>query len=346
MEQMRDESVAERIVRATNHVRTALLAGYTTYRDLGTEALQTADIGLRDSINRGLLPGPRLFVATHALAPTGGYEIRSENIMGGLRLPQASEVGDGPQAVRRAVRRRVGDGCDIIKFYAEYRSKPLRFPPGLRFPPPEPNPQTLLFSQEEMDMIAQEAKMANLPVAAHVGTSKGALMAAKAGVTSIEHAFDGPPGAAFAEMRKNGVIWVPTLAVFEKYRPDFSEALTWTKKAYDAGIRLAAGGDTGAFAHGQNARELELMVQAGLPIEAVLEACTIGGWESCGGDKCGFKFGWFEEGNRADIIALDSDPRENKHALRKVSFVMKDGRVWKKGGVAVDMIENDHCWDV
>lgn len=86
------------------------------------------------------------------------------------------------------------------------------------------------------------------------------------------------------------------------------------------------------------------MRDSGLPIEAVLEACFVGGWDACGGDLCGVKFGWFDEGVRADIIALDTDPREDPHALRKVSFVMKDGRVWKQNGKAVGMIEDDHPW--
>ena len=111
-------------------------------------------------------------------------------------------------------------------------------------------------------------------------------------------------------MRKNGCIWVPTLATAEAEAPQF---LGWckaaVKKAHDKGVRLAAGGDTGAFHHGLNVREMEVMIEAGIPLEDVLEACTVGGWEACGGDQCGFRFGWFEKGNRADIIALETDPR-------------------------------------
>jgi imidazolonepropionase-like amidohydrolase len=118
LNQMRDESFVERIVRATNHVREALMAGYTTYRDLGTEGLGDADVSFRDTINRGIIPGPRLFVATEILASSGGYEVRQENKMGGTIVPNISYPVDGPVAARAAVRRRIGAGCDIVKVYA------------------------------------------------------------------------------------------------------------------------------------------------------------------------------------------------------------------------------------
>jgi imidazolonepropionase-like amidohydrolase len=344
---MRDESMVERVVRATNHCRAALLAGYTTYRDLGSEGMESLDANLRDCINRGLVPGPRLFVATHALAGTGGYDLRSENAMNGVRLPHISEPCDGPDAVRRAVRKRVAAGADVIKFYADYRRKVMRFPQvqahsyagSIQFLPKDPNPAVPLFCQEEMDVIVEEAKLADLPVAAHAGTLKGAMMAVRAGVTSLEHGTE-PSEELFHEMKRQETIYVPTLAVFERLadQQTLRRLQRMTRTAHEIGVRVAAGGDTGAFNHGENAREMELMIQAGIPVEDVLEACTIGGWEACGGGKCGFKFGWFDEGNRADLIALESDPREDKDALRRVEFVMKDGRVWKRGGKPVGMV--------
>lgn len=355
---MRDESIIERTVRATNHVRAALLSGYTTYRDLGTEAMENFDANLRDAINRGLLAGPRLFVATHAIASSASYEIRSENRMNGLVLPQASDAEDGPWALRGAVRRRVGDGADVIKFYADYRRKVMRFPPlpphvvvgggggGVRFPPDhaEMNPAIPLFSQEEMTAIVEEAKLAKLPVVAHAGSLEGATLAVRAGVTSLEHVNESTD-ELFAEMRQRGTIFVPTLAVFASQgtAADLQKLQARVKKAHDMGVRLAAGGDTGTFAHGEGVRELELMIQAGVPVEDVLEACTVGGWEACGKDLCGYRFGFFEEGARADIIALETDPREDVRALRKVSFVMKDGEVYKKDGVPVNW-PAEHKW--
>ncbi|KAL2023575.1 hypothetical protein VTK56DRAFT_2183 [Thermocarpiscus australiensis] len=360
-QQMRDQSAVERIVRATNHARAALLAGYTTYRDLGTEALGRADAALRDCVSRGLTPGPRLLVATEALASSGSYEIRVENRLArlaapgaeaelGLSVPRAADVADGVSGVRAAVRRRVGDGADVIKFYADYRRKVMRFPPDVPgpggkvlFPPARRNPAVPLYSQEEMDAIVAEGRLAELPVAAHAGETRAALMATRAGVTTVEHIFedsDGIMDQLLAEMARRGTIWVPTLATAEALvSPEMYRALKIAvKKAYDSGVRIAAGGDTGTFNHGLNAREMEIMIESGIPVEDALVAGTVRGWEACGGDECGFRFGWFEKGNRADIVALDADPREDARALRKVSFVMKDGRVWKRDGLPVDMI--------
>jgi len=123
-----DESLVESIVRATNHCRATLLAGYTTYRDLGTEEFGSADVNSRDSINRGIILGPRLFVATETIASNSGYAIRQENT-GGTSVPRISDPADGVDGVRAAVRRRLGVGADIVKFYADYRKRQLRFPP-------------------------------------------------------------------------------------------------------------------------------------------------------------------------------------------------------------------------
>jgi imidazolonepropionase-like amidohydrolase len=165
------------------------------------------------------------------------------------------------------------------------------------------------------------------------------MMAVRAGVTSLEHGSEATD-ELFHEMRKRGTIYVPTLAAMEKILNGEIEAfMVKVKTAHKLGVRIAAGGDTGVFAHGENARELELLVKAGIPVEHVLEACTIGGWEVCGGEKCGFRFGWFEKGCRADIIALESDPRKDIEALRRVGFVMKDGRVWKRDGVPVGVLQ-------
>ncbi|KAK5991022.1 hypothetical protein PT974_09298 [Cladobotryum mycophilum] len=346
-EQMRDESIVERTIRATTHARRALVSGYTTYRDLGSEGMGAFDVSLRDAINRGLAPGPRLFVATHALTSTGSYEVRTENAANGVTGPQISDPCDGPVGVRRAVRRRVADGADVIKFYADYRRKVMRFPPlqthpyigGIPHAPRNANPQVIMFTQEEMNAIVDEAKLANLPVACHAGSTKGAIMAAKAGVTSIEH---GESGSAelIQEMLQNDCIYVPTLAATEvMHKQELASMQKFVKQAYDAGVRLAAGGDTGVFNHGEGVREMELMIEAGIPVEDVLEACMVGGWEACGKDACGYQFGWLARGARADVIALDSDPRADNEALRKVIFVMKDGKIWRRDTVPAGLIQ-------
>ena len=351
LNQMRDESLVERVIRATNHCRTALLAGYTTYRDLGTESAQDADVHIRNAINRGIMPGPRIYCVTECLASSGGYEIRHENKIGGAEAPRISDPCDGPIACRAGVRRRLGAGADLIKFYADYRKRALRFPesswpgcPGIMFPPEQAglagqrNPNLLLFNQDEMDEIVKEAKLARAPVAAHASSAEAVCMAAKAGVTTIEHGFELMEGTeTMAEMKKNGTIFVPTLAVCELFL-DIEPILAQVKEAFDRGIKLACGGDTGAFAHGDNAREIELMLQAGVPLEDVLTAATLHGWEACGGDWCGRKFGSIEEGWAADLVALDGDVRDDARALRRVDFVMKDAQVWKRDGKAIGMV--------
>ncbi|OIW28256.1 hypothetical protein CONLIGDRAFT_370487 [Coniochaeta ligniaria NRRL 30616] len=353
LHQMRDESLVERVVRATNHVRAALMAGYTTYRDLGTEGLRDADVHFRDTINRGLIPGPRMFVATECIASSGGYETRMENTLPGgvgATAPRISDPADGIYGVRAAVRRRLGAGADIVKFYADYRKRALRFPSGgwpgqcpIEFPPSghllhgDRNPNVLLFTQEEMDAMVDEARASKVPIAAHAQSPEAVVMAAKAGVTSIEHGA-WPSEEALQAMKDNQTIFVPTLAVFDLELNDGSEEgersrqaiLAHTKAAFDKGIKIACGGDTGAFAHGDNARELELLVEAGVPLLDVLQGATLHGWESCGGDLCGRRFGSLRAGWAADIIALDGDPTQDLAVLRRPVFVMKDGRVYKQ----------------
>lgn len=348
--QKRDESIPERIIRAVNHCRTALLAGYTTYRDLGSENMSTFDANVRDAIARGLTPGPRLLVATRVLASTGTLALRTENAANGHVLPDAAgpDVVDGILEARKAVRRRIAEGADIIKVFVDYRRRIMRSPPAqphpykasVLHPPRVPNPDVVSFSQEEVDAIVAEARMAGCPVSAHAHTKEGALIAVRAGVHTLEHVVVNGDEEVFTAMKEKGVILLPTLSVLEKLQPPekFQDILRTVKTAWDIGVRIACGGDTGTFSHGDNAREMELLVKSGIPIEDVLDMCLIGGWESCGGDLCGRRFGWWEDGSQADIIALENDPRENTDALRQVSFVMKDAKVWKQDGIAIGML--------
>lgn len=314
-------------------------------RDLGSEGMQESDANLRDAIARGLTPGPRLFVATKVLASTGSFECRTENSAGGHCLPAGADAVDGVEQCRQAVRRRIAAGADIIKFFADYRRRIMRSPPAQQHPyipsvlhpPADPNPDYMVFSQAEMDVIVSEAALARCPVSAHCCTLEGALAAIRAGVNSIEHAYFSTD-EMFHEMVRKKVIFVPTLAIAEKlHAKRFKEILAQVKRAYDLGVRIACGGDTGTYPHGDNVRELELMVEAGIPVADVLESCTVGGWESCGGDLSGRRFGWFDTGLQADIIALDENPEESPSAMRKVNFVMKDAQVWKRGGRPVGM---------
>ncbi|KAJ3560128.1 hypothetical protein NPX13_g9415 [Xylaria arbuscula] len=318
---MRDESLVERVVRATNHAKAALMAGFTTYRDLGTEGLRDADVHFRDTINRGIIPGPRMFVATECIASSGGYEIRHENSLPGVgnSVLRISDSADGIDGVRAAVRRRIGAGADVIKFYADYGKRRLRFPapawPGAKeveFPPPQESLKSgsnrvfPLFTQEEMNAMVAEAKVSRAPIVAHAESPEAVTMAAKAGVTSIEHGGI-PDDAALEAMRKTETIFVPTLSVYdqqlrrqgncsESAEREFQGILAHAKAAYDKGIKLACGGDVGAFPHGENIREFEFMLVAGIPLPDVLQAATLHGWEACGGDLCGRRFGSIEGG--------------------------------------------------
>ncbi|KAI0160739.1 hypothetical protein GGR57DRAFT_490363 [Xylariaceae sp. FL1272] len=346
LNQMRDESYVERIVRATNHASTALMAGYTTYRDLGTEGLRDADVHFRNAVNRGIIKGPRMFAASECIASSGGYGIRHENSLpGGLgtSVPRISDRADGPWSVRAAVRRRIAAGADISPAWPG--AKEVEFPPVDDPLTGDQNvsPDVLLFTEEEMAAMVSEAKRSRVPVAAHASSPEAIIMASNAGVTTIEHGF-GMNDECLEVLNSNGRIFVPTLAVLdEELRrgsdPDrsadpeeaFRQVLAHTKAAFDEGIKIAAGGDTGVFPHGENARELELMVEAGIPLPDVLQAATLNGWEACGGDLCGRRFGSLESGFATNVIALESSLcKTNLDALRQVHFVMKDGRVYKE----------------
>ncbi|KAI4139371.1 MAG: hypothetical protein LQ340_008006, partial [Diploschistes diacapsis] len=221
--QMLSESPVERVLRASMHARAALNAGWTTYRDLGTEGLGDADTHLRNAINRGLVPGPRVFCAGEAIASSGGYAIRSENDStaslgagyagplgpgtGNTLPPRISDAADGVPGVRAAVRRRLAAGADVVKVYADYRRRALRFPPpvanalgpgpwhspDMPFPPATGqarSPNVPLWMQQELDALVDEARRAGATVAAHACGARAVAMAARAGVTSVEHGFE------------------------------------------------------------------------------------------------------------------------------------------------------------
>ena len=314
-------------------------------RDLGSEGLQEADTNFRDAINRGLIPGPRLFVATNPISSTGTYDARTENHLGGTHVPILTDAADGAANCRQAVRRRLALGADVIKVYADYRRRVMRFPPvgdAILFKPSEPNPSIPAYSMEEMEALGSEARRGQCAIAAHAQTNEAAAMAANAGFTSVEH-LPLASKATLQAFKANNTILVPTLSMFAGFPDagwDAKEVLASTKNAFDMGVQLACGGDTGAFpgGHGANAKEMELMIESGIPVEEVMTACMLGGWKACGGDLCGTRFGYIEKGWAADIIGLECDPRKDKGAFRKVAFVMKDAKVWKRDGVAFDMV--------
>lgn len=303
-----------------------------------------ADVGLRDAINRGLVPGPRLFVATDPIASSAGYVLHIENPA--THAPRLADEADGVEGVRAAVRRRLGAGADVVKFYADQEKRNARFPErdawpgavGLRFAPAwgDKPRHFLLYSVAEMRALVEEAHEAECVVAAHASSPEAVVRAARAGVDTVEHGQE-PSTEAIAAMKEMGTIFVPTLTVMEEEVPEevIGEIYKHTYNAWKAGVKLACGGDIGPVAHGENVRELELMIAAGVPLEEVLTAATLHGWEACGGPWCGRQFGWLEKGCAADLVGLMGDPREDVKALRRVEFVMKDGRTWKMDGKIV-----------
>src|SRR5262249_27661667 len=203
-DQVLKEPLALRVCRATNHARSGLLAGFTTMRDLGTEGAGYADVGLKQAIDQGIIPGPRILVVTRAIVATGSYAPRG--FAPEVQVPQGAEEADGA-ALRRVVRDQIGRGADWIKVYADYP-----WGPGKEARP--------TFSEQELKIIVETAKSAGCPVAAHATSKEGMRRAALAGVETIEHGDEGDI-EVFRLMANRGVALCPTLAASEamsKYR--------------------------------------------------------------------------------------------------------------------------------
>ncbi len=318
-DQVLREPEALRVARATVALLRTLEAGFTTLRDLGTEGAGAADAGLRDAVAQGIIPGPRMFVATRALVATGSYG--PKGFSPAWRVPQGAEEADGPDLVR-AVRGQIGQGADWVKVYADYRW-------GARG---EARPT---FSVAELRTIVETAASSGRPTAAHAVTPEAIRRAVEAGVETIEHADDGD-AAAFDAMAKRGVWLCPTLAASEavaRYRgwdgqapepPALVRKRESFRAALAAGVPICAGSDVGVFAHGDNARELELMAAWGMTPAAVLTAATAGNARMLHREN---ELGAIRPGLLADLVAVQGDPTADLGALRHVRLVMQSGRV-------------------
>jgi imidazolonepropionase-like amidohydrolase len=325
--QVYGESHVYRALRAARALRLALDYGFTTLRDIGNEGAGFADVDLKRAVERGILPGPRLFVATKALAPTGAYGPAGWSW--DLDLPKGVEQCDGPDACRRAVRDQIAHGADWIKVYADrgyYReaSGRLRSLPN--------------FTADELGAIVDEAHRERRRVAAHSMTPDGHALALAAGVDSIEHG-DALDDATVAAMAARGVYWCPTLTVTEYVAPRraslnpiwpvlLDELKISFARALRAGVKIVVGTDAGGFPWDENpAREFRGYVALGMTPWQALRAGTVTAAELLG--QAG-TLGTLAPGARADLVALRDDPLRDISATERVALVMKDGVVVKR----------------
>jgi imidazolonepropionase-like amidohydrolase len=326
-DQVLKESEAYRTVRAVTHARDTLQAGFTTLRDLGTEGAGYADVAIKRAIDEGMIDGPRLFVAGRAIVATGSYGPARRNYRPDCCLPQGAEEASGIEEIVRAVRHQASHGADWVKVYADYRTGPN----GATRP---------TFSEDELRALVDTAHDTGRPVSAHAASDEGMHRATVAGVDTIEHGYGGSD-ATFALMAKKGVAFLPTLTAPEaigeyffgyiagKTEPTAQMRLAEQgfRTALKHGVTIGCGSDVGVFAHGTNQRELGWMVRLGhTPVQALLAATTINA-KILG--KQG-QLGEIREGFLADAIAVRGDPVQDIATVKNVTFVMKNGRIYRR----------------
>ena len=323
-EQLLKESIPYRAIRATAAVRTALMNGFTTIRDVETEGAMYADVDLKTAIARGVIPGPRMFVSTRAMSTTGTYPLLGYSWE--LKLPEGVQIVDGPDEIRKAVREEAKYGADWIKFYADRRyyigsDGRLRSWPN--------------FSDEELKMLVTEAHRLGKKVAAHAMGWDGIDAALRAGVNSIEHG-DGLTDDLLDRMLAQKVYWCPTIFVGVYVAPGRGGA--WPRmvdleriafgKALKKGVMISYGTDVGGYAWTENqAQEFAYMVRYGMSPMAAIKSATSVAAQLLGQSE---NFGTIEAGRLADIVAVKGDPIADIGELTRVSFVMKGGTIYKQ----------------
>ncbi|WP_461051036.1 metal-dependent hydrolase family protein [Spirosoma arcticum] len=322
-DQVLREARSLRVARATVHAQKTLLAGFTTVRDLGTEGADYDDVGLKQAIEQDIIPGPRMIVVTRALIASGSYG--PKGFSPDITVPQGAEEADGHDALIRAVRTQIGKGADAIKIYADYRW-------GLMA---EARPT---FTLDELKLIVETARSSGRGVVAHASTAEGMRRAILAGCETLEHGDAGTP-EIFALMKKNGTALCPTLAAGDavsQYRgwkkgqePEparIKEKRGTFRQALDAGVTICAGGDVGVFSHGDNARELEMMVDYGMkPLDVLRSATSVNADVFHLADR-----GRIRPGLLADLVAVEGDPSREIGAIRRVRLVIKGGKIYKQ----------------
>jgi imidazolonepropionase-like amidohydrolase len=322
-DQVLKEALALRVCRATNHLKSTLLSGFTTIRDLGTEGAGYADVGLKQAVEQGIVPGPRMLVVTRAIVATGSYA--PKGFAPEWHIPQGAEEADGVDSLIRVVRDQIGRGADWIKVYADSAMGGAAVRPS--------------FSQEELTRIVETARSVGVPVSAHATSKEGMRRATLAGVATIEHG-NGGDEEVFKLMAERGVAFCPTLTAFEAsaryagYRPGtdpepprLRHARETFKKALAAGVTIANGSDMGVFAHGDGAREIELLVEYGMKPAEALRASTSVAARTIAFEN---RLGAVKPGLLADLAAVEGDPTRDIKALRQVKLVMKGGELYRE----------------
>jgi len=325
-DQVLKESRAERTARAVVHARATLLAGFTTTRDLGTEGAMYDDVGLKQAIEKGVIPGPHILCATRAIVATGSYGPKELN--NDVESPHGAAEADGVEGITKEARVQIGKGADLIKVYADYRwgahgeSEPT-------------------FTIEELKKVVEVAASSGREVAVHTSTTEGMRRAIEAGVSTIEHGDGGTP-ELYAMMKAKGIALCPTLAAgdavaqYNGWRkgvdpePDrIRQKRESFRQALAAGVTICMGGDVGVYAHGDNAREMEMMAEYGMAPLEVLKSAT-----SVNADVFGIsgKVGRVRPGLLADLLVVEGDPSVDISRIRKVSWVMKEGMIYHPDG--------------